>query len=493
MSKVTLPLLGAALLIAGSAAAQSGAIGSVVQTKLGQVRGESITEVGATANIYRGIPYAAPPTGANRWRGPQPAASWTGVRDATKWPNRCPQGASSMGTGAPISEDCLYLNVVTAAKNANEKRPVFVFYHGGGLTSGTSSSTTYNHPKLPNQGVVVVTVNSRLGPFGYFAHPALGNELGQGNQGTLDIRQSLIWIRDNIAAFGGDPANVTIMGESGGGTKVISQMASPMSHGLFHRAMVESGSALATSRNHVTLQASQTRGTALQTALGAADLAAMRAAKWEDVLAAGTKSNFAASVAVDGRVIPAPVRELFEQGKQAKVPLVVGANTGEASLQTSVPDMANLHSKAGNATYVYNFSQLAAGWRKEPGCVAFHGLELAYVFGAIPVSLTSPTTLSLARGGGCTARTPAHDEVDMKVADQASKVWAQFAKTGDPSVPGLVTWPKYTETNNAYLDIGSPLTVKRNIQSAFIAPPASAGRGAAAPAAPAAGRGRGTN
>jgi len=163
MYKVMLPLLGAAVFAAASATAQPGAITPVVQTKLGQVRGETVTEVGVTAYIYKAIPYAAPPVGALRWKAPQPAAAWTAVRDATKWPNRCPQGSSSMGTGSPISEDCLYLNVVTAAKTAGEKRPVFVFYHGGGLTSGTSSSVTYNHPKLPNQGVVVVTVNSRLG------------------------------------------------------------------------------------------------------------------------------------------------------------------------------------------------------------------------------------------------------------------------------------------------------------------------------------------
>lgn len=492
MYKSMIPLAGAALLLATAAplpsTAQSGAIGDVIQVRNGQVRGETVTEVGVSAKIFRGIPYAAPPVGNLRWKAPQPAANWSGVRDATKWPNRCPQGQSSMGTGAPISEDCLYLNVVTAARNANEKRPVMIFYHGGGLTSGTSSSTTYNHPKLPNQGVVVVTVNSRLGPMGYLAHPALKAEgRGSGNFGTLDIRASLEWVRDNIAAFGGDPTNVTILGESGGGSKVISQMASPLSHGLFHKAIVESGSGLATSRTPTTLATAEARGVALGTALGAPagpnQLAAMRAATWQQVQEAAGKSNFAASVAVDGAVIPAGVRELFETGRQAKVPLIVGANTGEASLRTSVPEMANLHSKAGNPTYVYNFSQLAAGWRKEPGCVAFHGLELAYVFGAIPVGLTSPTTLGLARGGGCSTRTPAHDDADMKVADQASKIWAKFAKTGNPAVPGMTEWPRYTEANNAYLDIGTPLAVKRNIQSAYIAPPATANTAAARPAA----------
>ena len=136
----------------------------------GAVRGTTVTELEkVTAYIYRGIPYAAPPVGELRWKAPQPAAAWKGERDATQWPNRCPQGASNMGTGSAISEDCLYLNVVTAAKASGEKRPVIVFYHGGGLTSGTGNSTTYNHPTLANKGVVIVTVNSRLGAIGYLA------------------------------------------------------------------------------------------------------------------------------------------------------------------------------------------------------------------------------------------------------------------------------------------------------------------------------------
>ncbi len=441
-----------------------------------------MTDIGATAFIYRGIPYAAPPTGELRWKAPQPAAAWTGERDATKWPNRCPQGQSSMGTGAPISEDCLYLNVVTAAKTADEKRPVIVFFHGGGLTSGTSSSTTYNHPTLPNKGVVTVTANSRLGPIGYLAHPALSAESGSGsgNYGTLDLKASLEWVRDNIAAFGGDPDNVTIMGESGGGTKVISQMASPLTEGLFDKVIIESGSALATSDRSLKLAEAEAAGKKLAAALGVTDgpeaLAAMRAVSWEKVIEAARKEEvgFRASPVVDGHVIPEPVNEMFKAGRQRKVPMIVGANQGEASLQTSVPETGNLHSKAGAPTYLYNFTHLPVGWKQEKGCVAFHGLELTYVFGAAPLGLSSPTTLGLARGGGCTSAVPATDETDLKVASEAATVWAQFARTGNPSVPGLIEWPAYTESNNAYLDIGNPLTAKTNIQASYIAPPARA-------------------
>ncbi|HEY8572419.1 carboxylesterase/lipase family protein [Phenylobacterium sp.] len=483
MSKTMLPLVGAAIVLSACATAPSGpgagaAGGEVVQTRLGAVRGETVSDVGATARIFRGIPYAAPPVGPLRWKPPQPAQAWSGVRDATGWPNRCPQGESSMGAATPLSEDCLYLNVVTPARSPGARLPVMVFYHGGGLTTGTSSSTTYNHPKLPSQGVVVVTANSRLGPLGYLAHPALAAEgRGSGNFGTLDIRASLEWVRDNIAAFGGDPNNVTIFGESGGGTKVISQMASPLSRGLFHKAIVESGSALVSAQRTTTRQTAEARGAALARALGADGanpLAAMRAASWQDVIAAAAKAEFSANVVVDGEVIPAPVHEIFKAGRQAKVPLIVGANTGEASLRRDVPEMANLHSAAGGPTWVYNFSQLPLGWRQEKGCVAFHGLELSYVFGAIPVGLSSPTTLFLARGGGCSQKTPAHDEQDMRVADQASRIWAQFAKTGNPSVPGLIEWPRYTQASNVYLDIGTPLAAKRGIESAYVAPPAAA-------------------
>jgi para-nitrobenzyl esterase len=253
---------------------------------------------------------------------------------------------------------------------------------------------------------------------------------------------------------------------------------------LFDRAIVESGSALVSSERVKLLKDAEATGQKLAAALGvkedAGTLAAMRALPWEKVIEAGAKKEvgFSASVVVDGHVIPEPISTIFETGKQAKVPLIVGANAGEAMLQTSVPLMANLHSKAGNPTWVYNFTQLPKGWRDEPGCVAFHGLELTYVFGAVPLGLSSPTTLYLAGGGGCSNKTPVTDESDTKVADDAATVWAQFAKTGNPSVAGLIDWPAYTEQNNNYLDIGAPLTAKTNVQASFKAPPKNAARAA---------------
>ena len=455
------------------------ALSEVVQTAKGTVRGETVTDVGYTAFIYRGIPYAAPPVGDLRWKPPQPAAAWEGERAATEWSDRCPQGQSTMGGGTETSEDCLYLNVVSAAKTAGDKQPVMVFFHGGGLTSGASASTTYNHPGLPNKGVVVVTVNSRLGPMGYLAHPAITAEgAGSGNFGTLDLKASLEWVRDNIAAFGGDPSNVTIFGESGGGSKVISQMASPLTDGLFHKAIVESGSALATADRSLKLADAEALGVKLAAAVGVKEgpdaLAQLRALDWKQIQEASAKEEigFRASPAVDGDVIPKAINEMFKAGEQRKVPLIVGGNAGEAMLQTSVPEMANMHAATGTPTFVYNFTHLPIGWKQEPGCVAFHGLELTYVFGAAPLGLSSPTTLYLAAGGGCTGgAAPASDDVDLKVASETAQVWAQFAKTGNPSVPGLIDWPAYTEANNAYLDIGNPLTAKTGIQASYTPPP----------------------
>jgi para-nitrobenzyl esterase len=284
-------------------------------------------------------------------------------------------------------------------------------------------------------------------------------------------------VRDNIAAFGGDPTNVTIMGESGGGTKVISQMASPLTEGLFTKAIVESGSALATSDRSLKLADAEAGGKKFAAAVGVKDgpdaLTQLRAVPWEKLIETAAKKEvaFRASPVVDGYVITEPVNEMFKAGRERKVPLIVGANQGEASLKDSVPETANMHSKAGNPTYVYSFSHLPVGWKNEKGCVAFHGLELTYVFGAAPLGLSSPTTLGLARGGGCTSKVPMTDDVDLKVADQAAQVWAAFAKTGNPSVPGLIEWPAYTEATNNYLDIGNPLAAKTGVQSSFVAPP----------------------
>ncbi len=454
-------------------------IGDVVTTRQGAVRGSATTVGGTVVRLFKGIPYAAPPVGELRWRPPQPPAPWEGERDATQWADRCPQAESRLGSGA-ISEDCLHLNVSTPASSSDERLPVMVFFHGGGLTIGTANSDIYNHHGLPRHGVVLVTVNSRLGPIGYMAHPALSAESehgASGNYGTLDLIASLQWVQENITAFGGDPGNVLVFGESGGGTKTLSVMSSPLAEGLFHKAIVQSGSALVTPERTTLLEAAEERGEKIAAKLGVqgeADvLARLRAAQWEQLVdaAADPEVEFRANLTVDGWVLPRSVHETFSEGSQHGVPLIVGANAGERSLQADVPMLANLHSRTGSAqTYVYSFSHLPAGWRGE-GCVAFHGVEIPYVFGYVPDGLLAPTILFLSRGGGCTLDDPGAEALDDEVAERTMQLWTSFARSGDPSTSGLVEWPAYSEESPAYVDIGASLEVRSGVEQSYMEPP----------------------
>ena len=223
-----------------------------IKLDTGYIMGTEVSQAGREIYLYKGIPYAAPPIGELRWKPPQPAASWSGVRECTKFSIQSaqypdPNSAEAMKK-LPSSEDCLYLNVVTPASHPDEKLPVMVWMHGGGYDMGCGNDRIWNNYRLPQYGVVVVTLNHRLGPIGLLAHTALSQESPQGVSGNylfLDLIASLEWIQRDITAFGGDPDNVTIFGESGGGAKVSIMMASPLAKGLFHRAICESGTAAA--------------------------------------------------------------------------------------------------------------------------------------------------------------------------------------------------------------------------------------------------------
>lgn len=465
------------------------ALTTTIVTAAGPVAGELKEEGGKQIKIFRGVPYAAAPSGALRWKAPTPVAAWTTPRDATKWGDRCPQGESTLSSPGSTSEDCLNLNVLTPATKASERLPVMVFFHGGGLSVGTGNSATYCHTALPAQGVVVVTVNSRLGAFGYFSHPALAKESDKdssGNYGTLDLIESLRWVQNNIAAFGGDKANVTIFGESGGGSKVLSCMASPLAKGLFHRAVIESGSRSAMPTAVTPRATAEQAGQRLATQLGVADgadtLTQLRGKTWQDVLAASAVMtvSFTPNLSVDGWVLPQSVSEAFAQGKQTDVPLIVGANQGEVGeLMASIPSLAASMKSVTSKAYVYNFTHLPAGWRT-PGCYAFHGLELAYVFGHL-AGIQGETMIFLGKAAKCEPTLdPKVSAEDQTVANNTMKIWTQFARTGNPSVPGLVDWPAYAADNDKYLDIGAALTVKSGVATSGIAP----GTGAPVPTAP---------
>src|SRR5712692_3182942 len=247
--------------------------------------------------VYKGVPFAAPPVGDRRWKSPKPAAAWEGVRKATEFSAICyqtpyPKNSIYYREPEPLSEDCLYLNVWTAAKSAKERRPVMVWIHGGALTRGSGSVPTYDGEALARKGAVVVTINYRLGLFGFFAHPELTKESDRnssGNYGLLDQIAALEWVQKNIAAFGGDPKRVTIFGESAGSWSVNYLMATPLAKGLFHRAIGESGGAFGVMKKLADVEQS---GTKFAASVGADSLAALRAKSAEDLQKASALASF---------------------------------------------------------------------------------------------------------------------------------------------------------------------------------------------------------
>ena len=278
-------------------------------------------------NSFLGLPYAAPPTGNLRWRPPQPAAAWSGVRDATTFGPSCPQAPSPFAPPGQFSEDCLYLNVYTpAARSSFGGRPVLVWIHGGGLVQ--DGARDYDGTKLAADGVVVVTINYRLGALGFLAHPALASHGAAGNYGLMDQQAALRWVQRNIARFGGDPGNVTIAGQSAGGLSVLAQMVSPGARGLFQRAIVQSGTF---ALNQRPLAVAEAAGETFATAVGCADQSAacLRSAPVSDLVA-----NFGVEIpgVVDGAVLTQPIGTALARGQFARVPVINGITHDEELL-----------------------------------------------------------------------------------------------------------------------------------------------------------------
>jgi para-nitrobenzyl esterase len=319
-------------LTAGATAAHAGTAsngtGPVVSTSDGAVRGTTVGTVGE----FLGIPYAAPPVGALRWRPPAAAASWSGVRDATQFGPSCPQALTGnpLLPPGPISEDCLYLNVYAPAVNSDDQggRPVLVWIHGGGLVQ--DGARDYDGSELAADGVVVVTINYRLGALGFLAHPALASRPGgaAGNYGLMDQQAALRWVQRNIARFGGDPDNVTIAGQSAGGLSVLAQMVSPGARGLFQRAIVESGTFALNQRPLATAEAA---GETFATAVGCPDQSAacLRNAPVSDLVA---KFGVEIPGVVDGSVLPQPIGTALARGQFARVPVINGITHDEELL-----------------------------------------------------------------------------------------------------------------------------------------------------------------
>ncbi len=463
-----------------------------IKTECGYVSGAVIGDAGQEVRIYRGIPYAAPPVGELRWKPPQPVAPWPGTRECTAYSQITPQ-LLGFGPTTPLaqSEDCLYLNVVTPALKSSDNLPVMVFMHGGGFTSGHGNENFFCSARLARHGVVLVIVNMRLEALGLLCHPLLSRESPRGVSGNymfLDMIASLKWVQKNIAAFGGDPDNVTIFGESGGGAKVAVLMASPLAGGLFHRAILEStwnppnGAITGASLKYM-----ESIGEKLFARLGVAKeadpLKAARALPVNTIL----ETNLALcrdekviigiwDEAVDGWLLPDNPMSIFRAGKHHTVPFIAGGNLGELTdglfiLPNMIPiymDMFSGASRTKTKAYAYIFNRVPEGRKKAGTLNAPHGMELYYVFGDYDNTSGWWNRPVPTRTTGNAAPPPAPvmppdpelSDVDKKMSEAMMAMWAQFAKTGDPNVKGLAEWPIYESSTDKYFYIAEPMEAK---------------------------------
>jgi para-nitrobenzyl esterase len=372
-----------------------------------------------------------------------------------------------------ISEDCLYLNVVTPAKHKNERLPVLVWVHGGGINTGTDSPDGvgnymgaeggYLAAPLPNHGAVVVTIQHRIGPLGYMAHPELTAESphhASGNYGQLDLIASLQWVRKNIAAFGGDPHNVTFFGQSGGGSKTLWVLASPLAKGLLQRALVQAGCAISSPLNPMSMcksqQDAEANGLKLQAKAGVSNLAQLRALKWQDIVNAVPGSGYVDTFTIDGYSLLDSLYNTFKAGNQNDVPFIIGAAEGEPLKHLGIQLWADALLTGRSNVYVYLMAQVPSIW-KSLGVVAWHGSDVAAEFGDTVALKLFPGALlpiTLTQDPGVT-------EEDVAVSEYMMTMLVQFAETGDPSVKG-VRWPPFSLKSGKdwYIDIEYPVKAK---------------------------------
>jgi para-nitrobenzyl esterase len=477
----------------------------VRQTPSGSLLGEPANSDGSVA-VFRGIPYALPPVGVRRWRPAEPALPWSGTRFATRFGPSCPQMGMVEGTplshpAVQASEDCLYLNIWTSA-DAGERRPVMVWIHGGGLVAGSACFPEYDGANLARRGAVVVSINYRLGVFGYFSHPGLREEsahASSGNYGLSDQIQALRWVRDHITAFGGDPDNVTIFGESAGAWAVSQLMASPLARGLFHRAIGQSGSNLFQMRgareSAFGEEPAEAIGSRFAAGLGAGSVEQLRAIPADELMNAALAAGLRGEAVVDGWLIPDQILTIFAGGQQADVPVLVGFNKDEAATLASIglvhvasdetAYLAECHERYGehaseflalypasdvrgstfaayrdakqgtwcaetwvrlmstvsSPAYLYYFTCDAPS--QPPGLGAYHMAEIPYVFA---------NTEDPARFHYPILRASRSSPADLALADAMSGYWLAFARSGCPAVAGLPAWEAYTPAHQAFME-----------------------------------------
>jgi para-nitrobenzyl esterase len=465
----------------GAATLSLAASSSPVQIETGLVQGVSIGDL----TVYKGIPFAAPPVGNLRWRAPQPATKWEGVRACDKFGSDPFQGD---GRGS-VSEDCLYLNIWTPAKSTEDKIPVMVWIYGGGFSGGSNTTPLHNGEHLARKGVVLVTINYRVGPLGFLAHPELSAESSRkvsGNWGLLDQIAGLKWVRRNIETFGGDPERVTIFGESAGGIAVSMLCASPEAKGLFRGAISQSGGSFGPTRptsypgeNMRTLEQAQASGVVYAQTVGASSIAELRRMPAEK-LPGGWGSGTAWPI-VDGWIIPDDQHRLYESGRYNDVDILVGYNSDEGlsfsrektpgEYRTNVEKRYGPFAEKLLAAYPVTASSVpksardlmrdaAFGWqtwswatlqaRTRTSRVFYyyfdqhpvrpadspaadhgmpHGVDVPYVFQTLDKN------------------NPELTQGDWAISDTVATYWTNFAKRGDPNGEGVPVWPRYTDDN----------------------------------------------
>lgn len=476
--------------------AMSGAAAAQVKTTGGLLKGA--TSADGRLHVFKGIPFAAPPVGEFRWKEPRPVVPWEGARDATEFGPHCVQGQifGDISFPRPASEDCLNLNVWSPATVASDRLPVMVWIHGGGFQAGAGREPRHDGDALARKGVVVVTINYRLGVFGFLAHPELTRESGRnasGNYGQLDQVAALRWVRDNIGAFGGNPQNVTIFGESAGSFAVSALMASPLAAGLFHRAIGESGAYFTAGMGTLALlplQVTEQQGVRFGTALGAESLAALRAKPPDEILGAALKIQPWFSPNLDGYFLPQDVYDVNVAGKQAHVPLLAGWNADEiragivlgkqkptaqsfaADARKRFGDQADAILKAYPASTDAEALESAAALASDLfiGHATWKWIEVHARTGGAPVYRYSfdrkipvspdakvngvPATsrdigarhageIEYVFGTLDSSRNVQWEPADRKLSDAILTYWSNFARSGDPNGPGLPAWPRY--------------------------------------------------
>ena len=468
----------------------------------GRIRGRAL-DGGA---VFKGIPFAAPPVGDLRWKPPMPVKHWAGVRDAGEYSATCAQIDAHWNkmAAAKGSEDCLYLNVWTPEWPSHSRKPVMLWIHGGGNMGGSALGAggiepPFDGASLSHHGVVVVTINYRLGLLGFLAHPELTAESphhASGNYGILDIVAALEWVKQNIATFGGDPAKVTVFGQSAGGHDTGILLVSPLSKGLFARAIEESGTIMMAGRVTQTLAEAEKHGVEIAAKMNApaeGALAYMRKLSVPDVLRASPAyGSGGLGPIVDGYVVTQNPAKTFAAGREHRLPLLIGSNARERSLEGGAPALekaiaqlygdaapranalyaaapayppygdagaqfltdnfarcpslttAEFHSAAGNPVWEYEFSHAFP----EATEGAVHSGELRYLFGVFP-----PGTVA---------------DSERKISNEIETYWSNFAKTGDPNGGGLPAWPKFDNKAHGYLEFtdDGPIA-KQNLRGAF--------------------------